>query len=36
MCDRFLVMTKGTITAELNRTNVSENAIMMAATGAEG
>ena len=36
MCDRFLVMTKGTITAEFDRTDVSENAIMMAATGAEG
>jgi len=36
MCDRFLVMTKGVVTAELDRTNVSENSIMIAATGAEG
>jgi ABC-type sugar transport system ATPase subunit len=34
MCDRFLVLNKGKISAELSREDVSENAIMMAATGA--
>jgi len=34
MCDRFLVLNKGKIRAELGRDEANENSIMMAATGA--